>query len=122
MPRLLAGALLLSALLHPVNSAVAQAAAARACPGVTASVFEQQFPDRVQRYAFDHALLEPFVQLWHAAQRPDLPVRPERVTVYAVPGHPFLVGYQSGDCMIAFLAVDRQRLLEWLRPRLGWAI
>ena len=53
---------------------------------------------------------------------PDLPVRPERVTVYAVPGHPFLVGYQSGDCMIAFLAVDRQRLLQWLRPRLGWSI
>ena len=122
MPRLLAGALLLLALLRPVDPAVAQATAARACPGVAASLFEQQFPGRVQRYAFDHAMLEPFVQLWHAAQRPDLPVRPERVTVYAVPGHPFLVGYQSGDCMIAVLAVERQRLLQWLRPRLGWAI
>ncbi len=85
-------------------------------------MFEQRIPDQVQRYEFDHAMLEPFVQLWHAAQRPDLPVRPERVTVYAVPGHPFLVGYENGDCMIAFLAVDRQRLLQWLRPRLGWSI
>jgi hypothetical protein len=33
-----------------------------------------------------------------------------------------LIGYESGGCMIAFLAVERQRLLQWLRPRLGWSI
>ncbi len=122
MPRLIVGAFMLAALLRPVDPVVAQATAARACPGIPASSFEQRFPDQVRRYEFDHALLEPFVQLWHAAQRPDLPERPERVTVYAVPGHPFLIGYQNGDCMIAFLAVDRERLLQWLRPRLGWSI
>ena len=123
MPKLRASALVLLALLCPVGSAIAQPpSVAPACPGIAISSFEQRIPDQVQRYGFQRAMLEPFVQLWHAAQRPDLPIRPERVTVYAVPGHPFLVGYESGDCMIAFLAVDRQRLLEWLRPRLGWSI
>ena len=67
----------------------------RACPGITLSLFEQRFPEQVRRYAFDRAMLEPFVQLWHAARRPDLPLRPERVTVYALPGLPFLIGYQT---------------------------
>ena len=48
--------------------------------------------------------------------------RPEKVTVYALPGLPFLVGYQNGDCVIAFLAVERQRLLQLLRPQIGWSV
>jgi hypothetical protein len=123
MPYLRASALVILALLCRVDPAIGNpASVAPACPGIAISMFEQRIPDQVPRYEFDHAMLDPFVQLWHAAQRPDLPVRPERVTVYAVPGHPFLVGYENGDCMIAFLAVDRQRLLQWLRPRLGWSI
>jgi hypothetical protein len=122
MPRLRASALVLLALLCPVDPAVAEPTSATACPGVAIAMFEQRIPDQARRYEFDRSMLEPFVQLWQAAQRPNLPVRPERVTVYAVPGHPFLVGYESGDCMIAFLAVERQRLLQWLRPRLGLAI
>jgi len=123
MPKLRASALVLLALLCPIDPAVAQqASVAHACPGIPVSAFEQRIPGQVRRYEFDHAMLKPFVQLWHAAQRPDLPVRPERVTVYAIPGHPFLIGYESGECMIAFLAVDRERLLHWLRPRLGWSI
>jgi hypothetical protein len=31
-----------------------------------------------------------------------------------------VIGYQSGDCVIALLTVKRQRLWQWLRPRLGW--
>ncbi len=123
MPKMRASALVLLALLCPVDSAAAQPSTmVHACPGIAISSFEQRIPDQVQRYEFNHAMLEPFVQLWHAAQRPNLPVHPERVTVYAVPGRPYLVGYESGDCMIAFLAVERQRLLQWLRPRLGWSI
>jgi hypothetical protein len=86
------------------------------------SLFEQRVPDRIQRYAFDRAMLEPFVQLWHATRRPDLPLRPEKVTVYALPGLPFLVGYQTGDCVIAFLTIERQRLLQLLRPQIGWSV
>jgi hypothetical protein len=123
MHNLRAGALVLLALLYPADPVIAQpASVARACSGIPVSAFEQRIPSQVRRYEFDHAELKPFVQLWHAAQRPDLPVRPERVTVYAVPGRPFLIGYESGDCMIAFLAVERERLLQWLRPRLGWLI
>ena len=123
MSKMRASALGLLALFCQVDPARAQAPSViHACPGIAISSFERRIPDQVQRYEFDHAMLEPFVQLWHAAQRPDLPVHPERVTVYAVPGRPLLVGYESGDCMIAFLAVERQRLLQWLRPRLGWPI
>ncbi len=123
MRKLRASALVLLTLLGPLDQAIGEpTGAVHACPGITTSSFEQRIPEQVRRYEFDRALLEPFVQLWHAAQRPDLPVRPERVTVYAVPGRPFLIGYETGECVIAFLAVERQRLLQWLRPRLGWSI
>ena len=122
MPNLRAGALALLALSCPVESVAQPASMADACPGIAISSFERRIPEQIQRYEFHRAMLEPFVQLWHAAQRPDLPMRPERVTVYAAPGRPLLVGYERGDCMIAFLAVERQRLLQWLRPRLGLPI
>jgi len=124
MPKLPAILLVLLALLRPVDPAVAQqdATGGRACPGIMQSLFEQRFSNQVQRYAFDQAMLEPFVELWRSARRPDLPLRPERVTVYALPGLPFLVGYQHGDCVIAFLAVERQRLLQLLRPQIGWSV
>jgi hypothetical protein len=123
MSRLLASALVLSALLGPSDPATAKAVeASRACPGIAVSLFEQRVPEQIHRYAFDRTMLEPFVQLWRAARRPDLPLRPDRVTVYALPGQPFLIGYERGDCVIAFLAVERQRLLQLLRPRIGWSV
>ena len=123
MPKLLAIILPAMVLLGLAGPAAARdGQPAQACPGIATSLFEQRFPEQVARYAFDHAMLEPFVELWHSGRRPDLPLPPERVTVYAVPGQPFLVGYQSGECMIAFLAVDRDRLLHLLRPRLGWPV
>lgn len=90
------------------------------CPGITVTRFEQRFPAPVQRFAVEHAMLDPFVELWQAGRRPTLPLPPERVTVYALPGKPLVIGYQSGDCVIALLTVERQRLWQWLRPRLGW--
>ncbi|MGH6943122.1 MAG: hypothetical protein ACREH6_02735 [Geminicoccaceae bacterium] len=66
-------------------------------------------------------MLEPFVRLWRSGNRPELPIRPEKVTVYALPHHPFLVGYQNGGCLIGFLSVGREQFLRWLRPQIGWA-
>jgi len=123
MSKLLASALVPLALLGLFSPAAAEPArASRACPGIEISLFEQRVPEQIHRYAFDRTMLEPFVQLWHATRRPDLPLRPEKVTVYALPGQPFLIGYQHGDCVMAFLAVERQRLLQLLRPRIGWSV
>jgi len=121
MSKTLAIALALAALLRPIEvTAAPEALTPTGCPGIVLSLFEARFPHPVERYAFDRGMLEPFLQLWQAGQRPDLPLPLERVTVYALPGQPLLVGYQSGDCLIAFLAIDRQRLLNLLRPRIGW--
>jgi hypothetical protein len=121
MSKLLAGTLLASALLLAALPAGAEpTTAARACPGITVARFEQRFPQPVQRFAFEHALLDPFVELWRAGRRPTLPLPPERVTVYALPGKPLVIGYQSGDCVVGLLTVERQRLWQWLRPRIGW--
>lgn len=106
----------------PAETAPPSARVQRACPGVDLALFERSFASDVRRYGFDHAMLEPFVDLWRAGQRPPLPIAPERVTVYSLPDRPYLVGYQSGGCVIAFLAVDRERLRRWLRPRLGWSV
>jgi hypothetical protein len=121
MSKLLARALLASTLLlfgAPVRAE--PEAAARLCPGITVASFEERFPSPVQRFALEHALLDPFLELWRAGRRPALPLPPERVTIYALPGKPLVIGYQSGDCMMALLTVERQRLWQWLRPRLGW--
>lgn len=112
---------LLAIILMPTSEA-AEPAAAPACPGISADLFDQRVPQQVRRYAFDDGMLEPFVRLWHANQRPEFPVRPEKITIYDLPDRPVLIGYQRGDCMIAFLSVDRQQFLRWLRPQLGWSI
>ncbi len=116
MSRLLAALLLSSVVL----SATPIAAQEKPCGGVAVALFERRFPDSVQRYAFGGDMLQPFLQLWHEKRRPDLPALPESVTVYSLPDQPYLVGYQSKGCVIAFLAVDRQNLWRWLRPHLGW--
>jgi hypothetical protein len=121
MSKLLASTLLVSAMLLATVPALGQTdPAARLCPGLKVASFEQRFPEAVQRFAFEHALLDPFIELWRAEHRPTLPLRPERVTVYDLPGKPLVIGYQSGDCVIALLTVERQRLWQWLRPRIGW--
>jgi hypothetical protein len=122
MPRLLAIALLIS--MSSISSArlAAEPAAKEICPGIAVTLFEQRLPLRARRYAFEHGLLKPFVELWQSGQRPALPARPERVMVYSIPGHPLLIGYQSGACVIASLSVDRERLWRWLGPRIGWTI
>jgi hypothetical protein len=121
MSKLLASTFLVSTLLLAALPARGEPeTAARLCPGITVARFEQRFPQPVQRFAFEHALLDPFVELWRAGRRPTLPLPPERVTIYALPGKPLVIGYQSGDCVIGLLTVERQRLWQWLRPRVGW--
>jgi hypothetical protein len=123
MSKLVASSLLVSTLLFAGAAAGAQPETGmRLCPGITVAMFEQRFPQPMERFAFEHAMLDPFVELWQAGHRPALPVRPERVTIYAVPGKPLVIGYQAGDCVIGLLAVERQRFWQWLRPRFGWAV
>jgi hypothetical protein len=123
MSKLVTTALLISIVLMPVAKLAAEMKAERQiCPGIAVARFEEQLPSRVQRYAFEQALLKPFVELWRSGSRPNLPARPERVMVYSVPGKPFLVGYQSGACVIASLSVERERLWRWLGPRIGWTV
>lgn len=123
MSKLVASTLLVSTLLLAAAPARGQPEArARLCPGITVARFEQRFPEPVERFAFEQAMLDPFVELWQSGKRPALPMRPERVTVYALPGKPLVIGFMSGDCVIALLTVERQRLWQWLRPRLGWPV
>ena len=119
MSKLLVTSLLLAGLMATAP-VVAEPAKRERCSGVPASLFEARIGEQVGRYAFEGEMLKPFLQLWHASRRPQLPVPPESVTVYVVPGHPYLVGYQFQGCMIAFLAVERQQLWHWLRPQIGW--
>ncbi|MEZ5933331.1 MAG: hypothetical protein R3F54_15550 [Alphaproteobacteria bacterium] len=65
-------------------------------------------------------MLEPFVELWKAGSRPDLPKQPERVVVYAFPDLPLIIGYQEQHCIIAYLAIDSDVLQRWLHQYLGW--
>lgn len=103
-----------------VGAGVRPAAAARVCAGAPVQPFERRLSEQVRRFAFDGAMLELFMRLWQAGGRPDLPRSPESVIVYAVPGKPYVIGYERQGCMIAFLTVPHQELWRWLRPSVGW--
>jgi hypothetical protein len=90
------------------------------CAGAPVQPFERRLSEQVRRFAFDGTMLEPFLRLWQSGGRPDLPLSPESVIVYAAPGKPYVVGYERRGCMIAFLAVTHQELWRWLRPSVGW--
>jgi hypothetical protein len=90
------------------------------CAGAPVQPFERRLSEQVRRFAFDGTMLEPFLRLWQSGDRPDLPMSPESVIVYAAPGKPYVVGYERQGCMIAFLAVTHQELWHWLRPSVGW--
>ena len=123
MPKLLALTLLISIAAIPIAQVAAKGETETGtCHGVAVTAFEQRLPQDARRYPFEHTLLKPFVDLWQSGRRPALPATLERVMVYSVPGHPFLIGYQSGSCLVATLAVARERLLQWLGPRIGWSI
>lgn len=91
-----------------------------ACSGLPISLFESRFPTTIKRLTFGDGMLETFVDLWKAGSRPELPSRPERVVVYALPGLPLIIGYQEKHCVIAYLAIDSAVLWRWLRHHLGW--
>jgi hypothetical protein len=121
MSKPLASMLLVSILLGaPLPARGEPEAVARLCPGITVARFEQRLPEPGQRFSLEHALLDPFLELWRSGRRPSLPLPPERVTVYAFPGKPLVIGYQNGDCVIGLLTLERQRFWQWLRPRIGW--
>jgi len=122
MPKLLAIAFLIFLTSIPGARLAAEQPTKEICPGIAVTLFEQRLPIRARRYAFEHGLLKPFVELWQSGGRPALPARPERVMVYSLPGHPLLIGYQRGACVIASLSVERERLWRWLGPRIGWNI
>jgi hypothetical protein len=123
MSKLVASALLVSTLLVAAAPARSEPEpGARLCPGLSVTRLEQRFPKPVERFALEQAMLDPLVELWQSSRRPALPMRPESVTVYALPGKPLVIGFMSGDCVIALLTVERQRLWQWLRPRLGWSV
>lgn len=122
MPRSLAFATLVSVALSGAGAAAGEPPALRACPGIAAAHLKEGTPDEVRHFAFGGAMLEPFLELWSSGRRPHLPLPPERVTVYVVPNHPYLVGFERQGCVIAFLKVDRRKLWQKLRGRIGWPV
>ena len=123
MSKLVASAVLASTLLFAAAPARSQAdPSPRLCPGLTVARLEQGFPKPLERFALEPAMLGPLVELWQSGRRPALPMQPESATLYALPGKPLMIGFMSGDCVIALLSVERQRLWQWLRTRLGWPV
>ncbi|NJO36282.1 MAG: hypothetical protein HC871_00135 [Rhizobiales bacterium] len=114
-------AVLAALLMSKGSMAVEQATPdAMSCPGLSVSHFESRFPAKFKRITFGNDMLKPFVELWNAGSRPELPKPPERVVVYAFPGLPLIIGYQERHCIIAYLAIDGPVLQRWLHQHLGW--
>ena len=93
-----------------------------ACLGIPVTVFDSRLPANVGRVSFEQPMIGPFVEFWNAETRPDLPFRPERVTLYAPPGIKLMIGFERRSCVFAVLAVDGVLLWRWLQPRIGWQI
>ena len=121
MSKLIASALLVSILLLGAEPAAASDEA-RLCPGLSVAGLEQRFPKPVEALRPRAGDARPAGRALAVRPAPAaLPMRPERVTVYAC-RRPVVIGFMSGDCVIALLRSSRQRFLRWLRPQLGWSI
>jgi hypothetical protein len=81
---------------------------------------EARFPPNTPRHSFGLDELAPFSALWASRNRPTLPFSLDAVTVYEVPGQPYILGYQHAGCIVALLAVDRENFFKLLRPVIGW--
>jgi hypothetical protein len=92
------------------------------CVGLSVGEFERSLPADIGRVSFEQPMIGPFVDFWNADARPDLPFRPERVTLYAPPGINLMIGFERRRCVFAVLTVDGALLWRWLQPRIGWQI
>ena len=71
MSKFTASILLISTLLFAAAPVRAQPeTGARVCPGLSVARFEQRFPQPVERFAIEHAMLDPFVELWQCGPAP----------------------------------------------------
>lgn len=121
MPRLVMVAILAALLTSKGTIADVHPDSQKAsCHGLPISHFESRFPAKIKRVTFNNAMLETFIELWKEGSRPDLPQRPERVVIYALPDLPLIIGYQERHCIIAYLAIDSAVLSRWLQQHLGW--
>lgn len=119
MPRTLVAALCI-ALTLTASDARANTPARAMCPGMRADLIEQKLSREIRRFAFEGQMLTPFLELWRAGRRPVFSAQPERVNVWAVPKHPYIVGFERSGCILAFLKVDRRKLWQALRVQIGW--
>lgn len=120
MPTRLLASLLALLTLVPGPGVATAPLVSQACRGMAVATFEQRFPAEVRHFDFDQRMVDPFLRMWRSKRRPDLPVPPEWVRVYAVPDRPYLVGFHRAGCVIALFTVKRRALWRWLRPELGW--
>ena len=90
-------------------------ALAEPCLGLPRDWFEQRIMSAEAKIA-DRATELSLMGLWSAGNRPELPAVPTEITIYRseIEGLPAIVGYHTGNCTIAYLAIYADELAIWL--------
>jgi hypothetical protein len=91
---------------------------ATACPTMTVEALANRLPD-ARRFAVESALLEPLLRLWGKHRREALPASLDKVEVFAATGHPLVLAFSSGSCLLGLLPTQRDELWRTLREQIG---
>jgi hypothetical protein len=82
----------------------------------------RQLDVAADRFDFEARMLPAFLHLWAVANRPALPLSPDRATVLAAPGKPLVILYGRDGCAIGALSTTRPELWRTLRATIGPAV
>jgi hypothetical protein len=89
-----------------------------ACDGMAAGDLARRLPE-ARRHELEGSLVPPFVALWQELRGKALPAAPDGIEVFAAPGHPLLVAFRRGGCLLALLPIPPAELWRALRRHVG---
>jgi hypothetical protein len=89
-----------------------------ACEGMAAGDLARRLPE-VRRHELEGSLVPPFVALGEELRGKALSAAPDGVAVFAAPGHPLLVAFRRGGCLLALLPIPPAELWRALRRHVG---
>jgi hypothetical protein len=105
------------ALLTATGLAATPAVAA-GCAAMTVRELAERLPGAA-RHEASAELLPPLLLVWRRHRGEALPARPSGVAVFAEPGHPLLLAFRDGDCLLGLLPALPDEVWRTLREQVG---
>lgn len=113
--RLVLSTLLLTLTATPAAAAGDADGIPTVCGGTEIARLDRVLPDDTRRFRLAAEMVAPVSRLFAANAR----VRPDNITVYALPGLPLVLALQRAGCVVGLMQMTRSEFYRALDQRLG---